>query len=189
MAVWAVSAGTHKPPSSRPQASNGSGGAFHQEPGATRRPDPLPPKGVKRRSDCSHVGIDPPRHPTRQLDRLEQLGKDEAGRLAGKATSDAQVPRDVTEQPDVDDALRAKAVVAGAPRGDGERGVLDLEGEAPPVGEDDQYIRHLSVVHRFVIDLNARLGKGTPGPIADQVLAAQVVPACATLSRARRWAK
>jgi hypothetical protein len=87
------------------------------------------------------------------------------------------VRRDVTEQPDVDDAMRAIAVVAGAPRGDGERGVLDLEGEAPRVGEDDQHIRHLSVVHRFVIDLDARLGKGTVDPITNQVLAAQVVPA------------
>src|SRR5207237_93444 len=116
-------------------------------------------------------------NPTCQLDRLEQLGKDETGRFAGTASSGAQVRRDVTEQLDVDDALRAIAVVAGAPRGDGERGVLDLEGEAPPVGGDDQHIRHLAVVYCFVIDLNVRLGKRTARPVADQVLAAQVVPA------------
>jgi hypothetical protein len=66
--------------------------------------------------------------------------KDEAGRLAGAATSGAQVRRGVTEQPDVDDAERAIAVVASAPRVDGERGILDLESEAPPIGEDDQRI-------------------------------------------------
>ena len=88
-------------------------GRLDQEPGATRRADPLPPKGVQWRSDCSHVGIDPPRHPTRQLDRLEQLGKDEAGRFAGTATRGAQVRRDVTEQPDVEaDTVRYGASAA-----------------------------------------------------------------------------
>ena len=59
---------------------------------------------------------------------------------------------------------------------------LDLERKASPVGEGDQHIRNLPVVHRLVVDLDACLGIVPPRPVANQVLATQVVPTLARVS-------
>ena len=90
--------------------------------------------------------------------------------------------RQMAEQPDVEHALLRVAAMATLERLPGERRVLELETEAPPVRELHEHVGALAVVERFLIDNDTRLRVAVAEALAEQRSAELVVVALRAVS-------